>query len=228
MKIFLGFKEFDMFEKILLASSIAVVIFSNIISGANDLFSIIASIIGVTALVFNAKGLALGKMLVIIFALMYGIVSLTFHYYGEFATYVFMSLPMAVVSLIEWLKHPFKDTNEVEVSTLTKKKICIMFVLGVIVTIIFYFVLNFFNTPNLLFSTLSVITSFAAAYMVACRSPFYAVAYALNDIVLIVLWVLASLENINYLSMVICFVVFLVNDIYGFINWQRMRKRQRN
>ena len=43
---------------------------------------------------------------------------------------------------------------------------------------------------------------------------------------LVVLWVLASLADRSYISMVICFAVFLVNDIYGFINWRRMRIQQ--
>ena len=69
-------------------------------------------------------------------------------------------------------------------------------------------------------------TSFVAAYLTFRRSPLYALAYAANDIVLIVLWVLASLEDISYISVTVCFVTFLVNDIYGFVSWNRMRKRQ--
>lgn len=55
----------------------------------------------------------------------------------------------------------------------------------------------------------------------------YTFAYASNDIVLIALWVLASLADTRYLSVVVCFVAFLVNDLYGFINWRRMKERQR-
>jgi hypothetical protein len=51
-------------------------------------------------------------------------------------------------------------------------------------------------------------------------------AYAANDIVLIVLWILASFENISYLSVTICFALFLVNDIYGYISWRKMEQRQ--
>ena len=63
-------------------------------------------------------------------------------------------------------------------------------------------------------------------YLTYRRNPWYAVAYACNDIILIVLWVLASLEDISYLSVVVCFIAFLANDIYGFINWRSMEKRQ--
>ena len=93
--------------------------------------------------------------------------------------------------------------------------------------IVFYFILKHFGTANLLPSTLSVTTSFIAVYLTFRRCPWFALAYAANDVVLIVLWVLASLTDIHYLSVTVCFVAFLFNDIYGFVNWQRMKKRQK-
>ena len=50
------------------------------------------------------------------------------------------------------------------------------------------------DTPNIVFSTISVTTSFLAASLTMLRSSYYALGYAMNDIVLIVLWVLASLK----------------------------------
>ena len=70
------------------------------------------------------------------------------------------------------------------------------------------------------------LTSFIAVYLTFRRSPYFALAYAANDIVLIILWVLASIHDIRYISVVVCFVAFLVNDIYGFISWRKMKIRQ--
>lgn len=50
--------------------------------------------------------------------------------------------------------------------------------------------------------------------------------YFNRRVVLIVLWTLAAVENISYISVVVCFVAFLSNDIYGFINWRKIEKRQ--
>ena len=91
--------------------------------------------------------------------------------------------------------------------------------------IIQFDILEFYNR-NILPSTLSVATSFAAVYLTFRRSPYFALAYAANDVVLIVLWILAAREDISYLSVIICFVMFLVNDLYGFVSWKRMEKRQ--
>ena len=98
---------------------------------------------------------------------------------------------------------------------------------GLAVTVAFYFILRALNTANLIVSTLSVTTSWFAAMLVFFRSPYYGVAYGLNDVVLVILWVVATVKNPEYLPMVINFSVFLLNDLYGFVNWQRMHRRQK-
>jgi nicotinamide mononucleotide transporter PnuC len=190
---------------------------------------LLASLIGVTSLIFNAKGNPFGQLLMVIFSLLYGIISYSFNYYGEMVTYLGMTMPMAVFALISWLKNPYKKNKaEVKVNSISKKEIIFTFFATVAVTIIFYFILKYFNTANLVFSTISIATSFIAVYLTFRRSEYFAIGYACNDIVLIVLWTLKTIENISYLSIVTCFIVFLANDIYGFISWTKMKKRQSN
>ena len=186
-----------------------------------------ASLIGVTALIFVAKGDTWGQILTCVFALLYAVISWEMRYYGEMITYVGMSAPIAAAAVVEWLRHPYEGTTEVEVAALTKKKTALIAFLTIAVTVLFYFILAFFDTANLIPSTVSVATSFAAASLVFCRSPYYGLAYAANDVVLIVLWVLASMEDTTYIPMVLCFAMFFANDMYGFINWTRIRNRQK-
>ena len=163
----------------------------------------------------------------VIFSILYGIISYTFSYYGEMITYLGMTAPMAVFALISWLRNPYNGNKaEVKVNSLKKQETIFMFLLTAVITFGFYFILRYFHTANLIPSTLSVTTSFLAVYLTFRRSAYFALAYAMNDIVLIVLWILAALSDISYLSVIICFVAFLVNDIYGFINWLKMQKRQ--
>ena len=192
-----------------------------------NFLTLTASLIGVTSLIFNAKGNPFGQLLMIIFSLLYGIISYSFAYYGEMITYLGMTAPMALFALVSWLKHPYKNKkSEVKVNSISLKETVFILILSVFVTVAFYYILKHFNTTNLMLSTLSVTTSFIAAYLTFRRSPLFAVAYALNDIVLIGLWVLASISDTSYTSVVICFIVFLINDIYGYINWLKMQKRQ--
>jgi nicotinamide mononucleotide transporter PnuC len=180
-----------------------------------------------TALIFVAKGRSIGQLLTIVFSVFYGIISIKNQYYGEMITYLGMSAPMALVALISWIKNPYKNTAEVKVNSLSRKQLTLMSVSCVAVTIAFYFILRALGNASLLFSTLSVTTSFLASYLTALRSPYYALAYSANDIVLIVLWIVASMENPKYVPMIACFVMFLANDLYGFYNWRKMKKRQK-
>lgn len=84
-----------------------------------------------------------------VFSIMYGIISYSFRYYGEMITYIGKTLPMAAVSLVSWLKNPYKGSkSQVKVGRMTGK------------------------------------------------------------------------------SVAVCFAVFFVNDIYGFISWRKMQKNQ--
>jgi nicotinamide mononucleotide transporter PnuC len=182
-------------------------------------------ITGVTSLIFCAKGNPVGMALMIIFATFYGIISFVCRYYGEVITYVGMSMPMSVLSLISWLKNRHTKT-EVKVKDVTKKDLYILIVATIVVTVSFFFILKALNTANLLVSTLSISTSFIAVYFTYKRSPYFALAYAVNDIVLIVLWTVQSFISITYVSVAVCFTIFLVNDLYSYFNWLKMRKRQ--
>ncbi len=210
-------------------TSVITIIISFFIFDGESFLTLSASLIGVTSLIFGAKGNPLGPILMVIFSILYGVISFTFSYYGEMITYVGMTAPMALFSLISWLRNPYNGNKaEVKINRLKSKEIIFMITLTTIVTIIFYYILLYFHTANLMLSTLSVTTSFIAVYLTFRRSAFYAIGYAANDIILIIMWISATFSDISYLSVVICFSIFLVNDIYGFINWSKMQKRQEN
>ena len=222
-----SFRDLTRGERLLWICSMLVVAASFVLSGGGDWLSAIASLIGVTALIFVAKGYVLGQVLTVVFAAFYGIISFFFRYYGEMITYLCMTAPMAVMAIVSWLRNPYKGTKEVAVQDVSRRQALVMCLWAVVVTAAFYFILQALGNAQLLISTLSITTSFVASYLTWLRSPWYALAYAGNDVVLIVLWVLAALTDISCLPMVFCFVMFLLNDLYGFCNWQRMRARQR-
>ena len=214
-------------ELTLWGSSTALILISFFLFDRVNFMTLAASLIGVTSLIFNAKGNPIGQALMILFSLLYGVISYTFSYFGEMITYLGMTGPMALFALISWLRNPYKGNHaEVAVNRLENKELVLMYVLTAVVTWGFYFILDHFNTANMIPSTLSVTTSFIAVYLTFRRSPYFALAYAANDVVLIVLWTMAAVEDISYLSVIICFVMFLVNDLYGFVSWKRMEKRQ--
>lgn len=227
MKFIAWIKKFSKFELILWLSSLVIITLSFLLVKSTDYLSLAASLIGATSLIFTAKGNVIGQILIVVFAILYSIISYTFRYYGEMITYLGMTALIAIITIFMWLKNPFDgDKSQVSVNKLSVQEYIFMFILTALVTAAFYFILRAFNTANLVISTVSVTTSFLASYLTMRRSEYYAFAYACNDVVLIIMWIMATASNITYISMVICFVVFLVNDIYGFVNWSKMKSKQ--
>lgn len=209
-----------------LISSIAIII-SYLLPESTSWPNLIDALIGVTALIFIAKGNVFGQFLMVTFCIIYAFIALSFHYYGEMIIYFCMHIPICTVSIVTWLKNPNGDKkSEVKIAPLTVKKIAVMLVLGAVITTAFYFILKALGTANLIPSTISVLTSFMALYLQAARSPMFAAVFLANDLVLIIMWIAAAMTDASYLPMVICFSAFLLNDGYGFFNWTRMKKRQ--
>lgn len=207
--------------------SIIIVLISNLATKDFDLLTLVAALTGVTSLIFAAKGNVWSQVLMILFSILYGIISFRFRYWGEMLTYLGMTLPMAVWSTITWIKNPSENNgNEVQIQSLSKKHIVALCISGIIVTAVYYYILKSFNTPNIIFSTISIITSFIAASLTMLRSSYYAVWYAVNDVVLIILWVLASLKDPAYIPVVVNFSIFFMNDMYGFMSWKQRELEQ--
>lgn len=220
------FKGFTKFEWCLWIGSLGAVTAAHFAVLSTDWLSLCTSLAGVTCLIFAARGDPLAPVFSITFSTMYVVISYFFGYYGEMLIYLFMQIPVNVAAIFTWLKNRNpKNTAQVKPGKFTFRKLGIMLALDFVITTAFYFILDYLNTPNIIPSTLSVSTSFAALFFMALRVPQFALFYILNDAVMIALWALALPQNIGYISLVVCFSVFLINDVYSLISWI---KRQRN
>ncbi len=224
--IFKSIRGLTVFERTLWAISVAVVLVSFLAAGNVDALVLGATLVGVTALIFVSRGDVFGQILVIIFSLLYAAVSYRQAYYGEMISYVCMSGVIALISTIAWIRHPF-DEKQVKVGRPKPLTVALVFLLTAVCTFAFYFILRWLGTESLVFSTISIATSFLASALTVLRSPYYALAYCANDVVLIILWIIASIKDPSSIPMIFCFVMFLANDVYGFFNWLRMEKKQK-
>lgn len=214
-------------EWALYLSSLVIVVVSNFFAKEINVLNLIATALGVTALIFIAKGDVFGQFLCLIFASLYSITALQHRYYSEIITYLGMTAPISLFTIFTWIKNPVeKGKSVVKIRKFTLKEFLLTLILTGIVTVVFHFVLRELNTPNIAVSTLSIATSFLASFMMLRRISYYALGFILNDIVLIVLWAIASVSDLTCLSMVACFFTFLFNDLHGFIRWKIREKEQ--
>jgi nicotinamide mononucleotide transporter len=130
-KPFLKLNYFTKNELFLWASSVMLIVISFCVFDRANYLTLTASIIGATSLIFNAKGNPFGQFLMIIFSVLYGIISLSFAYYGEMITYLGMTAPMALFALVSWLRNPYNGNKaEVKVNRLSAGETVFMFILG--------------------------------------------------------------------------------------------------
>ena len=108
-----------------------------------NFMTLAASLIGTTSLIFNAKGNPIGQALMILFSLLYGVISYTFSYFGEMITYLGMTGPMALFAYVSWLRNPYNGNHaEVAVNRLENKELALLYVLTAGVTFGFYFIMD--------------------------------------------------------------------------------------
>jgi nicotinamide mononucleotide transporter PnuC len=222
-------KYFTPVEWVLWLGGIAAIIIGFIVGEEKNYLSLASSILGVTCIMFNAKGSVWGQFIAIGFAVTYAILAYTKNYYGEMIIYLALMLPIHISSIVIWLKNKSDNSErlEVKINTLSKKEYIIAAVIACALCVAFYFALRALGTDNLIISTISLITSLAAAYLMLRRCEYFAICFVLNDVILIALWSLKLYsDGISVLPSVMSFVIFLANDSYSFYSWKKIKRRQ--
>ena len=133
----LGGDYFTKEEKRLWLISVSAILLSFFLFDRHNWLTLIASLTGVTSLIYNAKGNPVGQALMVLFSLMYGIISWQAQYYGEMITYLGMTMPMAVFALVAWLRNPFGGNRaEVTVNRIGRGEWLICAILTVLITLL--------------------------------------------------------------------------------------------
>lgn len=222
------FKEWKLFDICFLTFSILIIIFCFLLIPNKNISSLIVSILGIITVISGAKGLIISPFINIIYNIIYIIICFSQKFYGEVIIYSFILTPLNIITINSWFKNRSKENkNIVKVNKLSIKEYFILGILTILITICFYFLLKSLNTKSLLISTLSLTDSFVATYLLFRRCSNYALAYIVNDIILITLWFSTiNTEKTAHLPIIISFIIFLINDIYGLTLWKKREKIQ--
>ena len=222
------FGDWNLFEILLLFISLTVTTTVFLIGADKNVFSLFSSLFGITSVIFTAKGNPVAQYLAIFFDIFYAIIAYQSRYYGEMLIYIFLMLPISFACIISWLRNRKNPQSaEVKINGLSKTEYGVLALADVFVTVGFYFLLRALNTDELIISTISLVSSVSAAYLMLRRSEYYAVCFIANDLILLALW---GARVVGYgteaLPTLVTFVVFLVNDVYGFLAWRKRKKKQ--
>ena len=222
------FGKWNLFEILLLSISLAATATIFFLGKEKNPWSLLSSVFGIVCVIFTAKGNPVAQYLSIVFAVFYSVVSYQSRYYGEMLIYLFLMIPIHVACIVSWIRHRRDpESAEVRINSLRAREYLLLGMAHCIVTVALYFLLNALGTVELIVSTISLVSSVSAAYLMLRRSEYYAVCFIVNDIILLILWGLRVYHyGVSSLPTLITFVVFLINDVYGFLAWRKRRRRQ--
>ena len=218
------FSDWTKFEIALLLFSLLIVISSGILCNSR-LLTIICSITGIVFALTQAKGKVISQFIGLILVLLYSILSFQNKYYGEVLIYIFIMLPLFIFGIVSWIRNVNHETNTVEKNDLTKKEWFILTTISTGLFIGLYYLLKYFNTSQLFISTLSMVTSLFATYLVARRSKYGFLFYIGNDIILFILWGIPVIQGeLLLIPMLFNPIINFINDSYAWISWNKKCK----
>ena len=221
-------KEWTIFEKILLFGSIIVISSVGLVF-KSDLLTTSCSLLCIITVLLIAKGKNIGQVLGVLVTIMYSVVAYKNKYYGEVLINLLLMLPLYIIGIITWINHKDEKTNFVEINSIQKKEWIIVAIVFICAFIGIYNLLKFFNTNELIVSTISVLVSIFAAYLQMRRSRYSFSFYLINDIVLMFLWGIPVIHgNYTLFPILLNPMVNFINDMYGSYNWKRTEKIQKD
>lgn len=221
-------KGYNILDLLLVLIGVIAVVATSIVFKSSWLV-IIQSVLCLLTVFTQAKGKIITQFLGIVTFILYMIIAFQEKPYGEFILYLTILIPMYVYGAINWLKNKDKQNSDlVEVkSNLSKKEWLWMFIVFIVVSVGVFFLLKLLNTAQLIISTLSFISMLPALYLLARRCKWNQVAFLVNDIFVIILWIVLVIKGeLSYIPLVICFVFQMIYDIYGIFEWKKLEKRQ--
>lgn len=211
-------------DQLFVASAIIVVILITIIT-ENSWFACLCGILGLLTIFFQAKGKVIGQFIGILDSLCYGIFSYTFRFFGEFVVYTLILVPIYIYGVFSWLFHQ-KDTH-VTHNNLSKKEWIIISILAIVFCVLFYFVMSYAKCDALVINVLSMTSLTLANYLLARRNFMGFVFLIMNDLILILLWSLTVFQCHDVFVMLICAIIYLINDIFGVISWLKIKNQEK-
>lgn len=222
------FNEIKWFEYLFMSVSLLAIVIFSIIYKFNFLY-IISSVLGIIGVFFLSKGNIVGVFVCIIQLFFYSIISYFNGFYGEVLTNVFIALPLYIINIVTWIKNINSKSGEVKINSKIKTREVLLSILIIsLISIVIYFLLDYFNTSFVLLSTLTFLFNTLGVYFLVRRSGINFIFYLLSNVSSILMWIfmLAQTNNLSIITTLINIAIYFVLNTYGIINWFKLEKKQ--
>ena len=217
------FSDWTSFEKYwLVISSILMVALS--IAWGDSWIALLSGLAGIISVVLCAKGKIINYAFGLVQAVTYGIICFQAQIYGE-VMYNILMIPMIIIGIFSWKKHMQSEQDEVQARNLSKKGWLLLVVGSVVAIALYCMVLNLIGGSFALMDALSTVLSIIATVLMIMRFSEQWVVWIFDNVVSFVLWMSVLVTgDMSAVTLVVMWGAYLLNSIYGYINWRKMAK----
>lgn len=223
------FDEWNLWEIIWLFS-FTVIILTLSILWKDTWYGTVASLTGIWCVVLTAKGKISNYYFGIVNVILYAVVAYQSKFYGEVMLNILYFLPMTVWSIFLWKKHKVSEDRPDDVKVITLKwKERILWFIGSVLAVLGYTYLLYVLKGNLPWvDSITTIASIVAMIILARRAIEQWILWIFVDILTVIMWVIAIKQGAGDITILIMWIAYLINAIYGYINWVKLLKDQKN
>lgn len=195
---------------------------------------LVSSLSGMLCVVLAAKGKIGTFYLGIIQAGTYAYIAFGYGLYGEALLNGLFYLPIQFIGIYMWNKNKISSEDsvvgeEVVTKRLTIKNWLVVGGIGVVSIILFTWLLNILGGNTTGLDSTTTILSIIAQFLMLYRFVEQWVMWIVINVLTIAMWFIAlglSDAPADH-TMLVMWTFFLLNSVYGYINWLKMNKRQR-
>jgi nicotinamide mononucleotide transporter len=196
----------------------------------DTLVGLISSLSGMLCVVLVAKGKIGNYYFGIIQTILYAYISYTYSLYGEAMLNAIFYLPLQFIGIYLWKKNKAQKSavgEEVAVKKLTKKGWIVVITISVIASLLYAELLFFIGSQQVRIDSVAVVLSIVAQLLMLFRYAEQWVMWIVVNVLSVLLWVITlTTTGGNDYTVLVMWLAFLVNSIYGYVNWLRMSKGQ--
>lgn len=196
----------------------------------DSLLGLISSLTGMLCVVLVAKGKISNYYFGIVQTGTYAYISYTYGLYGEAMLNGLFYFPLQFVGIYLWNKNKVDQSTtgeDVKVKTLTRIQWIQLIVIAVITSVLYAYFLHLIGGQQVRIDSVAVVLSIIAQILMIKRYAEQWVLWIVVNGLSIVLWAITLLQSGgNDWSMLVMWTAFLVNSIYGYVNWIKMSKEQ--
>lgn len=218
------FKDWTLFEKIWLATSLTIMICLSLIWGDN-IIALLSGIAGTISVILCAKGKIENYAFGLFQAITYGYICYTANIFGE-VMYNIVMVPMIIIGFFNWKKNLVSNTNDVIVRNITKKGGFTLTISTIMLIFIYSLILKSIGGDFVLIDATTTSLSLVATVLMMYRYSEQWLVWIFVNIASVILWINAFVVgDSSAMTMIIMWSAYLFNAIYGYINWRKMSAR---